>query len=180
MKISGIKQTIKNIEKLQQRVRAGLQKSQEGVGNQMLRTVKDRTDRPFQEVVSYVFESRWGLPGTNPDFGAPGLIGTFAERAPRLAHPWTVQVQKYRRGPHLLRDLLTTTTSSTAGGKVTTEVGYPKDVGARGSDTWYIVWVLFGTVKMQPRPVLRLTLEEFSEKFKSTVAQSVRQAIGVG
>lgn len=177
--IKGLKDTQQNLERLKNAAKHEFRAANRRAGGLLLATVKNRTRREYQEVVSYVFESILGLPGTKPEYAVPGLIGTFARTAPTLTAPWDRSVQKYRevkaKGHHPLHTLLRSTYSETPTGLFVTKVGYPEGTGGKGTNTRFIVWVMFGTAKMQPRPFLELALDEAAPNFLKEVKEAIQR-----
>jgi hypothetical protein len=183
-KVKGIGHVIRRMEAVKRAVRREAARANDRMGIRLLEETKDRVDHDFQEVVSYVFESILGLPGTKPQFAEKDeagnwLVGKFAQppRTDPLEEPWTYQVQKYRKGAHPLRDKLAKESTEKAQGFFVTKVGYPRHVGKKGTNTFFIIWVLFGTEKMQARPFLTLTLNEYADNFLAEVEKGISKAI---
>jgi hypothetical protein len=176
-RIRGIPRVIQNLEQVHNNVRTSVEKTVLLEGERLLQHLKDRTAHEYQEVLSYVWESILGLPGTKSEYADRELIGTFARRAPKLDPPWDRQIQLYRKERHQLRELLGMQFKEKARGVFVSRVGYPRDVGRRGRSTRYVVWVLFGTKKMQARPFLTLTLDEHEADYMMEITRSIRQAL---
>ena len=176
VKITGQRSLIQKLERLGKRVVEDVRQAQRVAAEEMHARIQRDVDQPFQSVVSYVYESLMGLPGTKVEFADPDLIGTFAKRAPKLVDPWTKQVQIYRKGGHPLRDRLAVETHD-RGRQIIASVGYPPDMGRGGRDTRYVIWVLFGTTKMQPRPFLQIALDEYGEGHLDRIADVVSRSL---
>ena len=178
VKFRGLAPTINRMKAFEETVSKTVQNVVRTKGFNLWQDIRRNVDREFQETVSYVFESILGLPGTKPEFADPSLVGTFSRRAPELAEPWLRQVQKYRKGAHVLRDRLKHEFQETAKGIYVERIGYHRSVGRRGTRTRYVIWVLYGTQKMQARPFLQLALHENAEDFMDSLFRTLQGVIG--
>lgn len=170
MEISGLDAVLKNLKRIRTRLPLELEVALDAVGQDMVREAKSRTSYPYQTVPSYLGKKGKKFPkGTVPFFakGSPSIAGS----------PWEGRVQKYPKGNHPLSDLIQHETAVT-NNTVTVAVGYPDGIG-EGS-TSYIIKVLFGSTKMQPRNYLGVLLNDYKTIFLSAVRQAGRRAFGLG
>lgn len=178
VKITGLDRLIKKLQGLEHRLTATGSSAVSRRAGAMLTQLKRYTKHPFQEVPSYLLEYKFKprIGGVVPKRYPPGTQAAFAVST---GPPPPPLVQQYPIGPHLLHELLQARVAYFGNGIIVGEVGYPKGTEERGSPTWYIVWVLFGTVKMLPRPFLQEHLQANARAFRKDVEQAVRTALGL-
>lgn len=177
--IKGLTEVLENVVKLRDDTLRAQRRAVDEETHALWLDVRDRTAHQFQEVPSYIVESLMGLPGTKAAFANPDLVGFFARRGPAPSIPWDRQVQQYRKGFHFMHNLLREEVNEPVAGFIVGRVGYPAEVGRRGSRTRAAVWVLFGTSKMHARPFLTLTLDERGPGFRAAVEQAFREVLGL-
>jgi hypothetical protein len=171
MKVSGLLEVNKAIERVHRDMRREVSRATSRVTDALLETLQHRTSRPFQETISYVFEfpkEEWG----------PDAIGTFANRNASLdGTVWQGQVQQFPSGEHTLHDALRANVTIDADESIG-EVGYPKSLSESAEQ--YISWVLFGTDLMQPRPFLQLAMSEQDKEFVTAIDVAVSSVLEHG
>lgn len=163
-RLSGLlKRKVAFLDDLEERVRQEVVAELEVVGQEQADKLKKQADQSFQATPSYIWESIWKLPGRKQY--PPGTIGTFSqENSPIAGSYWGDRIQKYITGNHFMRDRLTYKVSSQPG-FIGLELGYARLSSRLDRLARY---VLFGTTKMQARPIIT---NAFSKAIKTRVFQ---------
>jgi hypothetical protein len=155
---------------LERNLRAELATELETLGAKEEVTLKKNTDRAFQETPSYIWESLRGFPGrkTYPE----GTLGTFSTKNTSIAGGfWEEHTQKYAEGDHFVHDRLAHRVV-TRKGAVDLYVGFA-ELSARLEKI--LDWIFYGTVKMQPRPLLHIAHRRLLKS--KTLPAALRRAI---
>jgi hypothetical protein len=135
------------------------------VGEELHQSLQRRLSFGFQTVPTYLRD-----PLRIRTF-PPGTPAYFSRKSASIGRsPWVGQAQLYIKGQHLLRNELGTSFSFN-GRQAIAEIGY------RGVPPRYVIWVLFGTMKMQARPFLQVALRDFRMSFVDRVFQANEAAI---
>ena len=180
--LRGAEETITNLRRVRDEVKKEVFEGHKRAVLHLERQVRRRVSRTFQEVPSYILDSKRAHQMERADLRykqyPAGTIGTFARRAPSIAStPWSGLVQLrgpiYPGGPmstNELRSQLDTAVRGESTGQLVGEVGYTKDVDVTAPE---VRRVLFGTPKMQPRPFLTRALDAARAEYRYEIEKSV-------
>jgi hypothetical protein len=174
LKLQGANKIVTNLRNVRMAVMARLEADIFDTTQEWYLDTVDRLTYPFQTVMSYVYESRLGLPGRKKY--PSDAVGVFSTKEPDVTKgPFGTSVQEYITGTHVVADKLKTSISVT-NGVIEASLGYSEN--DENAKTGKIVrWILFGTEKMQARNYLQSALDRVENQLPLHVTRSVEDTL---